>query len=325
MAATNRPLHLATLRALASYLVIALLGSALTASPVAADTGRASPNVHPLYLLALGDSLAAGYQPIDGTTILPPIDPETHLRDRGYPGSYASDVARSRHFELIDLGCPGETTVSFSTTPALPQCGTLYAAEFSARSQLAAARVFLARHPNRVGIVTFDLGADDLTKCTSKNSIDVSCLEQHDSSAILRLHAILQSIVVAARRDDPLARVIAMNLYDPYLAFVADPGGAPASALADESLAATDLFNAQLDATYRNAGVQIANAADAFGIDDATSTSTFDGRLFPTNVANVCRLTWMCPSSSSLFAQNIHPNLVGYLALARAFEASLRR
>ncbi|HWD25116.1 MAG TPA: hypothetical protein VG368_06600, partial [Acidimicrobiales bacterium] len=85
----------------------------------------------------------------------------------------------------------------------------------------------------------------------------------------------------------------------------------------------TDLFNAQLDAIYRSVGVRLANAANAFGIDDATSKRPFDGRLFSMNVANVCRLTWMCPSSTSPVARDIHPNLAGYSVLARAFEAAL--
>lgn len=116
------------------------------------------------YLLALGDSLAAGYQPTDGT-MPPPTNPSTGYPDHGYPGGYAAVLASTRHLTLIDLACPGETTASMTGSPAEGQCTKTYRAEFDASSQLAAAMTFLGLHRREVSLVTLDLGANNIDGC----------------------------------------------------------------------------------------------------------------------------------------------------------------
>src|ERR1039458_256924 len=74
-----------------SVAVVLLVSTLTVLWPVPGASAAVSPKV----LLALGDSLAAGYQPTFGTS-LPPIDSSSGYRDRGYPGSYAADVASAR-------------------------------------------------------------------------------------------------------------------------------------------------------------------------------------------------------------------------------------
>ncbi|MCU1493785.1 MAG: hypothetical protein JWO62_1549 [Acidimicrobiaceae bacterium] len=273
-------------------------------------------------LLALGDSLAAGYQPADGTTVLPPTDLATGFRDQGYPGGYASDVAVARRLRLIDLGCPGETTASMTGTPAQRACGTLYRRKLGATSQLAAAERFLSRKAGHVALVTLDIGANDLDRCISARGADLGCLESSDVSTVNRLVKIVRALVTAVRRADPAAVVVAMNYYDPFLGLGYAPGGAKGASLGAETLAATDIFNAQLEATFHNGGVKVADVARAFDAHSTTPKIRFDGALLARNVASVCSLTWMCPSPKGK-SQDIHPNTAGYAAIARAFERAL--
>lgn len=295
---------------------IALLILGVLSAPVVSTATNATARQ---ILLALGDSLAAGYQPADGTTVLPPIDPATGQRDQGYPESYASDVANARNLQLIDLGCPGETTLSMTGTPARPECATLYRRDLGATSQLAAAEQFLSRNAGHVALVTLDIGVNDLDRCISGSGANLGCLESSDVATVKRLVAIVRALVSAVRQADPSAVVVAMNYYDPYLGLVYEPGGSKGASLAAATLAASDIFNAQLDATFRTAGIKIANVAGAFDSHATTPKVLFDGALLPRNVATICSLTWMCPSPKRN-GQNIHPNAAGYAVIARAFE-----
>ena len=76
-----------------AWLAIGVLAAvvALGSGSASSRAGQAAASTAPKYLLAVGDSLAAGYQPIDGVS-LPPVDPGSGFRDQGYPGSYAADL-----------------------------------------------------------------------------------------------------------------------------------------------------------------------------------------------------------------------------------------
>ena len=133
------------------------------------------------YLLALGDSLAAGYQP-DDRSASPPVDPSTGFPDQGYPGGYAADLAAARHLLLVDLACPGETTTSMVGTPAKVRCETDYSAQFGTSSQLSAALEFLATHKGEVALVSIDLGANDIEACASHATPSPSCVAKGAAS-----------------------------------------------------------------------------------------------------------------------------------------------
>lgn len=285
------------------------------------QAAQAAASTAPKFLLAVGDSLAAGYQPGDGVS-LPPIDTVSGFRDQGYPGSYAADLATMQGLSLVDLGCPGETTSSMLLTPAEPLCGKLYEAEFSAASQISAAETFLSRHRGRVGLVTLDIGANDVDHCLSASSVNTTCLASADVTAIKNLNRILTSLVAVLHHFDPGARVAGMDYYDPFLALEFSPGGARGDELALGSVLATNAFDAELGATFKKYGALDVDVASAFKVDALTPLVRFDGKTLPEDVATTCELTWMCPAVSGE-APSIHPNSAGYRVIALAFEKSL--
>jgi len=299
--------------------------SVLAAAPWAtASTARTPRTPQPVpYLLALGDSLAAGYQPaFNGAD--PPLDHATGQPDQGYPGSYAADLAAARGgLRLVDLACPGETTVSLAGTPAERRCATTYRQELGASSQEAAALAFLAAHRHEVALVTIDLGANDIDGCVVSQRIDASCITRGDADVAGHLPAELSALKAALSADDPGARMIGMNYYDPFLAVTYVLAGAKGAAVASLSLSATDALNAELALIYRRAGLPLADVAAAFKTNDLLPLTSFGGRRLPFDVATVCRFTWMCPASRRAAAADIHANTAGYAQIAAAFERSL--
>jgi lysophospholipase L1-like esterase len=304
---------------LALRVIVAVI--AFAAATATLQAGGAAASTSPRYLLAVGDSLAAGYEPTDGVS-LPPVDQVSGFRDQGYPGSYAADLATMRGLSFVDLGCPGETTSSMLATPAQPLCGELYEAEFGVASQISAAETFLSRHPGRVALVTIDVGANDLDRCVSALKVNTSCLASADAAAVKNLVRILTSLVAAVHRFDPGARVVGMNYYDPFLAFEFSPGGVKGDELALGSAVATNAFNAELTATFNKFGVAVAGVASAFRVDSLTPIVRFDGKNLPEDVALTCQLTWMCPSVAGV-VPSIHPNKAGYRTIAVAFQTRL--
>ncbi|HLX78777.1 MAG TPA: SGNH/GDSL hydrolase family protein [Acidimicrobiales bacterium] len=289
----------------------------LDAAPIAAVTGG------PKTLLALGDSLAAGYQPTDGSRP-PPSDPATGYPDVGYPASYAADIAQARGLNLFDLGCPGETSSSMLSTPAEPACSSLYRHELSASSQLAAAGAFLDHHRGQVAVVTLDIGANDVDHCISSSNVNARCIATAEVNFEKNYFTIVKRLKATLKRDDPSARLVTMNYYDPFLALAFRPGGSEGGRLADESLLAVNAFNTQILGDAHLFGIALADVARAFQVNSTLPMVRYAGRKLPQNVASTCELTWMCPLRSSA-RPDIHPNNVGYSTIASAFEHLLSR
>jgi lysophospholipase L1-like esterase len=308
----------------------AALGLAAAALPaagaLAAAPARAgSPAVVGTYsgiLLALGDSLAAGYQPSFGLNP-PPVSPETGKPDQGYPGSYAADVATAHHLLLVDLACPGETTGSMTTTPAKAACLAGYKSSLGVTSQLAAADRFLAEFPGKVKLVTFDLGANNVDGCATSTGLNATCVAEGQLTIARQLPPILANVKTALAAHDPGALLYAMNYYDPFLGIAYSPGGVLASAAAAVTVGETTALNAVLARAYKAAGIPVANVAAAFKTGTVVPLVTYGGKRLPLDVADVCRWTWMCPLPSTHGTANIHPNTTGYAVIAAAFEAVL--
>ncbi len=79
---------------------------------------------------------------------------------QGYPDQLAAMLQRRGHdLRLVKLGCSGETTVTLISGGicSYPGGGT----------QLDAATQFLRQHRGQVGLVTIDIGANDLNPCVA--------------------------------------------------------------------------------------------------------------------------------------------------------------
>ena len=268
------------LAGLAGLLLAGLPQVASAAPPPLATAG-------PTYYLALGDSLATGYQPVDAGA----------LTTCGFQYGYACDLSTALqntdlNLQAVNLSCPGETTTSMLTGVGSP-CFS------SGPPQLARALQFLARHRGHVALITIDIGANNVDGCVSSGSVSVTCLSQGMQAVATQLPVILSALRGAAGAAVP---IVGMNYYDPFLAAYFLPGG---TGLATESLAVTVDFNRLLHGIYALAGDPVADVQTAFG--------TLDG--LPTSAEVICQWTWMCSSPP-----NIHANKAGYLAIASAFE-----
>lgn len=205
--------------------------------------------------------------------------------------------------ELVNLGCPGETTQTFTDGG---RC------EYDEGSQLDAALAVLDDAGDRPVVVTLALGANDVQRCLVANpfapALDVACAQAGTQAVARTMPAVLHRLTTAA----PQARVVVLDYYNPYLAgrLLGERG----RVLAEQSEVHAAALNAALAAATEDAGVALAEVSDAFTTGDATPDPT-TGR--PADVERICAWTWMC---SRL---DVHPDDEGYDIIAGQVLAAL--
>ena len=185
--------------ALAISLLFAFVPAALAA------THAQSPSLHLFgpkqHYLALGDSLAFGFQPNGDFT-------------HGYVPDLFQILQNEGTKDVKDLGCPGESSMTFikggCPAPGAPP---------PPYTQLGAAVAFLQANAGKVSPVTLTIGANDLLKdfnpstCTVSSTFnaDLATLDSNLIHFILR--ALLGALTVKGRVTGDL---VMMNLYDPF-------------------------------------------------------------------------------------------------------------
>jgi lysophospholipase L1-like esterase len=242
----------------------------------------------PSYYVALGDSLAIGIQPAADGSYVP--------TNRGYVDDlYALYRSRFPALQLVKFGCSGETTSSMISGLQSP-------CSYPAGSQLSEAVAFLQSH--RVGLITLDIGGDNLLACFFAVPIDPNCAVNAASTAANDLAGILGAL----RAASPDTLIVGMNYYDPLLAaWVLGPNG---PALATLSLPLVRGFNHALETVYQALHVPFANVAATFHIDKTQSVT-------PLNVGLALAWTWM--GAPPPRGPDVHPNTLGYAAIAASF------
>lgn len=247
--------------------------------------------------LALGDSLAAGYQPGRGETA----------------GGYVNQLWRRLRttdpdLRLRNLACSGETSRSLITGQNSP-------CSYDAGSQLDAAVAYLVDHPGEVDLITVDIGGNDLLgRCLRRGLIERSCVADLRPRLKARVREIVHALSDAAGSAVP---IVAMTYYDPLLGLWGLVPGGRALARADQRAWTT--FNTALTRVYENTGVHVADVAETFRIDDFENTLFVKGRgPLPANVALTCRWTWFCAKF------DVHPNRTGYGKIAATFQREIR-
>jgi lysophospholipase L1-like esterase len=258
-------------------LLIAFLLS-FTIVPVAFASSQAATLIGPKkYYLALGDSLAYGYQP------------DLNFDD-GYANDFAVDLKAHGVTTYANMGCPGETSVTFLNG----KCpGAILRKYLYIGSQLHAAVHYLQRHAGQVSPVTLDIGANDVlpdintSTCSvnvSKFNADLATVDANLTQTILP--ALKQALTVNGQVTGDL---LLMNYYNAYQNIC--PSTLPYVQLLDQHLAS--------DVTGSGSLVDVFTA--------------FGGPSQP----YVCSYTWMC----TVF-KDIHPKDKGYSVIASAFEST---
>lgn len=278
-------------RALPAVLLVLVATLLVPGSAQAAETDTARGRSG--YYLALGDSLAAGFQPGRGDDL-----------DGGYVG-VVHDVMSYvwRRTELVNLACSGETIV---TMVEGGRCDYDDATAAVDGSQLAAAEEFLAEHGRATRLITLDIGGNDVQRCVDKTTgtIDQVCI----AGGIRAVGARLPTVLAALRAAAPQARIVVLNYYNPFLA--AYLRGEAGQALATQSMALQAALNDVIAAAAGATGVRLADVATAFRSTVTTPRTVPGYGTIPTNVAVICSWTWMCTKT------DIHANSVGYTVMA---------
>jgi lysophospholipase L1-like esterase len=239
------------------------------------------------YYLALGDSLAAGYQPVGGVDLA---------------GGYADDVlagvqATDPKTRLVNLACPGERSTTMVS-------GGICA--YDEGSQLDQALQFLHAHGRYTRAITVQIGANDVQRCVDRATllIDLVCIQAGMADVATYLPMVLDKLLAEA----PDARVIVLNYYNPFLAAWLSGN----VQLAEQSAQLQATLNSIIGRATADAGATLADVAKAF---HSTEWALADG--VPINVAYICRYTWMC----ALF--DIHANDAGYALIGQTVVGRL--
>lgn len=269
--------------------VAALLAVGLSGTPAFASSPHEFQSPRHYYL-ALGDSLAFGYQQARFDAEFPNVDPSTF--NTGYVDGVASRLREIKEaIRTVNLGCPGETTVSFSVRCAYQESGLRLHTSYRGSSQLSTALVFLAAHPGKVSPITIDLGANDLNDLVGTCGVNLGCLSLGFPPVLNQVAINLNGILAALRAAAPRSEIIVVNSYNPY--------------------AALDSATNQLAVPFNAA---IAAAAAAHGARLADVFTPFN--LAAVEPGTLCTLTLFCT------AHDVHASGQGYAVMAQQVWAS---
>ncbi len=236
------------------------------------------------YYLALGDSIAFGYQPTKGG--LPPS-----RFDTGYVDVFAGDLRRlAPRIQVVNYACSGESTKTF-LDGGCPGRGAGLHDPYQG-TQLKAAIAFLRAHPGRVGPITLTLWGNDLhTDFAPACQGDLACIRLRGSRGLASFEWRLGSIMGGLRAAAPRAEIILTGAwnYDIWHFAKSDP-----------------LFRSIDRAIARVARAHRARVARIYRVLSPGS---------PAN-ARACALTFVCSNG------DVHPTDAGYRAMAAALLAA---
>jgi lysophospholipase L1-like esterase len=270
--------------------------------------------------LALGDSLAYGYHAAQFKHELESkgyVEPETF--DEGYVNDFGAALKLvNPKLQIIDDGCPGETTETFINGSGIPgycaggPTGTPFPYAFLHHSytpytsQLADALAILKENPN-VSPITLDIGANDVlqflgSKCGFPATF--TCSPTEIEAEFGHIAANVYSILAQLRAAAPKAQIVLIGLYNPYPTVLPAPGG-------DKTTAALNTALAKVAADVSN--TSFANPEPPF------NPSIITGAPETTDLPTICAFTAMCPGGTfnpTSPNADIHPTTLGYAVMA---------
>jgi len=255
-----------------------------------AGQGATQFNPPKRYYLALGDSLAFGFQFVTFNANFPSVP--ASLFSTGYVDVLSGMLREIRpDITTLNYGCPGETSGTFI------HGGCFYTAfgfplhdPFDG-AQLSAALAFLRGHRGQVSPITINIGTNDLNELSTLCGDDVSCYFANGPAVLDRIATNLHHILSQLRAAAHDAEIITFTNYD-------------VASLADPRLAQLNqAFNAAIVSTAAASSVRV---ADVFG--------AFNGGPQP---ATLCALTFVCTA-----LQDSHPTDAGYEVIAQQIWAA---
>jgi lysophospholipase L1-like esterase len=240
------------------------------------------------HYLALGDSLAFGFQPCLLTK------PPTCSTADGYVPDLFKSLQSEGVKDFTNLGCPGETSTTFINggcpapgAPPLPY------------TQLSAAVAFLQQNAGKVSPVTLDIGANDVLPDTTASTCKVNVKQFYTDLKTLDknlTHVILPQLKAALKVNGRVTgKIVMMNYYDPL------------QNLCPNSVKYSQILNRHLADDVEGFG-SIVNVFRAFG-----------GPEIPN--PNICTLTWMCTPPP--LGPDIHATTEGYSVIADTFADAI--
>jgi lysophospholipase L1-like esterase len=259
--------------------------STLTASSTTPTTPGSGP-----YYLALGDSVPVW----NG--------------NNSYPYLIAANYSSTNPgLQVVDMACSSETT------------GTMLANSLCApapqRSQQQEAVAFLQAHQGQVALITIDIGGNDLLPCVNGLTVNLSCIQQAESTMVQNLDTILNGLRQAV---GPTVPIVGMNYYDPFLGdWLA---GGSTQVLANLSVSLVTNLNTLLAGAYQRIGAPVADVETAFHTTDLTDMVSSPWGSVPVAVDKACTLLDITCTVGQPEGFGDDPVPAGATVIAQAFE-----
>jgi lysophospholipase L1-like esterase len=297
--------------ALALLFLASTMGGAAASTVTSAVAAVPKPAVE--YDVSVGDSYAAGYQPVASA--------RAHRDTHGFAYQVV-DLARARGYRFIlrNFACGGATATSIlqQVGCSLPAPGP-DVVSYPTRTQVAAADRFIARHHGKVGLITVSIGGNDILGCTAAANF-ISCLTQALPGIETNLHELLTGLRQAAGPGVP---IVGLTYPDVFLGLYTSKDPSDQS-LALASIGAFErLVNPALETEYSDvsaAFVDVTKAAGAYvPLTETTPWPSAPSGRIPVAVADICSLTYYCG------LHDVHPTARGYRVIARLIVATLPR
>jgi hypothetical protein len=241
-------------------------------------------------VLVLGDSVAFAYINSAGYE---------YINAENFVG-FANDLHHRLDLEVVDAGCPGETTGSFLSSSAPDNGCRAYRSEFPLHvayrsTQLDFAKEYL-RHNRDVRAISITLGANDgflLEGSCATQANPTTCIEEGVPSLLASVAANLQTILADLRATGFGGAIILTNYYS------VDYSDAAGTGL-------TGLLNTAIEAPAHAYGAVVADLFTAF--KQVAEKPQFGGKTCNTGLLNA--------SVQNQLLCDVHPSQSGHRLIA---------
>ncbi len=242
------------------------------------------------YYLALGDSIAYGFQPAKAKAGLPPSGFQT-----GYVDVFAARLRTiAPKIRVVNYGCPGESTKTFIHGGCSGRGDVKGLHDAFQGTQLDAALAFLRAHTGQVSPITLSFFGNDLGDLLDACKGNFACAQARAPRAFAQFASRLTSILKRLRAASPKTEIILTGGWNFNVA----------------NLRPTDPLFRSLDKTIGKvaAGTR-ARFADTFPVFNPQGSIARER-------ARICALTFACSKGDP------HPTDAGYRAIAAAVWAA---